>query len=102
MLGIEPVTTFELAYKGFIIGIIASAPTGPIGILGIQRTLKNGPKYGVVTGVGAVISDVIYSLITALGMSFVMDFMTNRTNIFWMEIIGSAMLFIFGLLVKSG
>ena len=97
MLGIEPVTTFELAYNGFIIGIIASAPTGPIGILGIQRTLKNGPKYGVVTGVGAVISDVIYSLITALGMSFVMDFMTNRTNIFWMEIIGSAMLFIFGL-----
>lgn len=97
MLGIEPVTTFELAYKGLIIGIIASAPTGPIGILGIQRTLKKGPKYGIVTGIGAVISDLIYGLITALGMSFVMDFMTNKTNIFWMEIIGSAMLFIFGL-----
>ncbi len=97
MLGIEPVTTFELAYKGLIIGIIASAPTGPIGILGIQRILKKGPKYGLVTGAGAVISDLIYGLITALGMSFVMDFMTNETNIFWMEIIGSTMLFVFGL-----
>ena len=97
MLGIEPVTTFEFAYKGLIIGIIASAPTGPIGILGIQRILKKGPKYGLVTGAGAVISDLIYGLITALGMSFVMDFMTNKTNIFWMEIIGSAMLFVFGL-----
>ncbi|MBQ1816226.1 MAG: LysE family transporter [Bacteroidaceae bacterium] len=97
MLGIEPVTTFELAYKGLIIGIIASAPTGPIGILGIQRILKKGPKYGLVTGAGAVISDLIYGLITALGMSFIMDFMTNKTNIFWMEIIGSAMLFVFGL-----
>lgn len=97
MLGIEPVTTFELAYKGFIIGFIASAPTGPIGILGIQRTLKNGPKYGLITGIGAVLSDIIYGLITALGMSFVMDFMTNDNNIFWMEIIGSTMLFVFGL-----
>lgn len=97
MLGIEPVTTFELAYKGFIIGFIASAPTGPIGILGIQRTLKNGPRYGLITGLGAVLSDIVYGLITALGMSFVMDFMTNATNVFWMEIIGSAMLFIFGL-----
>lgn len=97
MLGIEPVTIFELAYKGLIIGIIASAPAGPIGILGIQRTLKRGLKYGLVTGAGAVISDIIYGLITALGMSFVMDFMTNEQNIFWMEMIGSIMLFGFGL-----
>ena len=97
MFGIEPVTAFELAYKGLIIGIIASAPTGPVGIMGIQRTLRKGPSYGLVTGAGAVLSDIFYALITALGMAFVMDFMNNRTNIFWMEIIGSAMLFIFGL-----
>lgn len=97
MFGIEPVTTFELAYKGLIVGIIASAPTGPVGILGIQRTLKKGPKYGLVTGMGAILSDLLYGLMTALGMSFIMDFMTNKTNVFWMELIGSTMLFIFGL-----
>ena len=97
MFGIEPVTTFELAYKGLIIGIIASAPTGPVGILGIQRTLRKGPIYGLVTGLGAVLSDLFYGLMAALGMSFVMDFMTNQTNIFWMQLIGSAMLFVFGL-----
>lgn len=97
MLVLEPVTIFELAYKGLLVGIIASAPTGPVGILGIQRTLKKGPIYGLVTGAGAVLSDLLYGLLTALGMSFVMDFMTNQQNIFWMELIGSAMLFVFGL-----
>ena len=97
MFGIEPATTFELAYKGLLIGIIASAPTGPVGILGIQRTLKKGPRYGLVTGMGALLSDLFYAFIAAWGMSYVMFFMENQQNIFWMQLIGSAMLFIFGL-----
>lgn len=32
----------ELILKGMLIGIIASAPMGPVGILCIQRTLKKG------------------------------------------------------------
>ena len=63
----------ELILKGIIIGIIASAPMGPVGILCIQRTLKKGRWYGFVTGIGASLSDIIYALITGLGMSFVMD-----------------------------
>lgn len=64
----------ELILKGLLIGIIASAPMGPVGILCIQRTLNKGRWYGFVTGVGAAASDIIYALITGLGMSFVMDF----------------------------
>ena len=63
----------ELILKGIIIGIIASAPMGPVGILCIQRTLKKGRWYGFVTGIGASLSDIIYALITGLGMSFVME-----------------------------
>lgn len=43
----------ELILKGLLIGIIASAPMGPVGILCIQRTLNKGRWYGFVTGVGA-------------------------------------------------
>ena len=78
-----------LILKGLLIGIIASAPMGPVGILCIQRTLKKGRWYGFVTGVGASISDIIYALITGFGMSFVMDLITNPTNKFWLQIIGS-------------
>ena len=51
-----------LILKGLLIGIMASAPMGPVGILCIQRTLRKGRWYGFVTGVGASISDIIYAL----------------------------------------
>ena len=42
-------------------------------------------------------SDIIYALITGLGMSFVMDFINNEQTLFWLKLVGSVMLFIFGL-----
>lgn len=87
----------ELILKGVLIGIIASAPMGPVGILCIQRTLNKGRWYGFVTGIGASVSDIIYAMITGLGMSFVMDLITNPTNKFWLQIIGSVILLIFGI-----
>ena len=91
------VSTFELAFKGLLVGILASAPMGPVGILCIQRTLQKGRSYGLVTGAGAALSDIIYALITGLGMSFVMDFINNEQTLFWLKLVGSVMLFIFGL-----
>lgn len=87
----------ELALKGILIGIIASAPMGPVGVLTVQRTLNKGRWYGMVTGVGAAFSDIIYALITGLGMSFVMDFITSDTNKFWLQLFGSTLLLVFGV-----
>lgn len=87
----------EMILKGMLIGIIASAPMGPVGILCIQRTLCKGRWYGFVTGIGASVSDIIYAMITGLGMSFVMDLITNPTNKFWLQIIGSVVLLAFGV-----
>ena len=97
MFGIEPISTMELVLKGLFVGVVASAPTGPVGILCIQRTLRKGLLYGLVTGLGAAISDLLYALVTGLGMSFVMDFISNAANMSKMQLAGSAMLFIFGL-----
>ena len=87
----------DVMLKGILIGILASAPMGPVGVLCVQRTLKKGRWYGFVTGIGASISDIIYALITGYGMSFVMDLITNPTNKFWLQIIGSIVLLIFGI-----
>ena len=97
MFGIEPISTIELVIKGLFVGVVASAPTGPVGILCIQRTLRKGLPYGIVTGMGAALSDLIYALVTGFGMSFVMDFVSNAANMFKMQLAGSAMLFLFGL-----
>jgi threonine/homoserine/homoserine lactone efflux protein len=98
MFPIEPISTLEILVKGLFIGIIASAPMGPVGVLCLQRTLNKGRLYGLVTGFGAALSDIIYAIVTGFGMSFVMDFITNARNMFILQLVGSAMLLVFGII----
>lgn len=93
----EDVSTLDLILKGLIIGIVSSAPMGPVGVLCIQRNLNKGRWYGFMTGVGAAFSDIIYALITGFGMSFVVEFIENKTNMFYLQLAGSVMLLFFGI-----
>lgn len=93
----EHVTLLDLTIKGLIVGIVASAPMGPVGVLCIQRTLNKGREYGLVTGLGAAISDILYALITGLGMSFVVEFIEQPRTIYILKLVGSVVLFIFGM-----
>ena len=87
----------DFIFKGLLIGIIASAPMGPVGILCIQRTLNKGRWYGFITGIGAAISDIIYALIVGFGMSFIMEPLQNPANQFILQISGSIILLLFGI-----
>ncbi|KAB4429453.1 LysE family translocator, partial [Bacteroides thetaiotaomicron] len=93
MIQIE--TIFDIIVKGFIIGVVVSAPLGPVGVLCIQRTLNKGRWYGFVTGLGASLSDIAYALLTGYGMSFVFDYINK--NIFYLQLLGSIMLLLFGI-----
>lgn len=75
---IEQVTILDLLVKGLIVGVVVSAPLGPVGVLCIQRTLNKGRWYGFVTGLGAALSDIGYALITGYGMSFMDDFLAKN------------------------
>jgi len=77
------------------VGIILSAPMGPIGILVVQRTMEKGRKSGLYTGVGAAASDLFYCLLSGLGLSFVTDFITKHQNLF--QIGGSIILILFAV-----
>lgn len=91
------VETWEMVLKGLLIGILVSAPMGPVGLLIIRRTMNKGRCYGISTGIGAAISDMIYALITGLGVSFVMDFINDQRYVFWLKLAGAAMLLAFGI-----
>ena len=93
----QTISVLEMIVKGFIIGIVVSAPMGPTGVLCVQRTMNKGREYGLATGLGASLSDVIYALITGYGMSFVMDFIENPQVLFWVKMVGSALLLVFGI-----
>jgi len=86
---------FDIVYKGIIIGILVSAPMGPIGLMCIQRTLNKGRLHGLFSGVGAAFSDLFYAAITCLGMGIVISFVETNKSI--IQIIGSILLFGFGL-----
>ena len=77
------------------IGIILSAPMGPIGILCIQRTLNKGRNSGFFTGVGAAASDLFYCLLVGLGISLVTDFIADHVNL--LQIIGSVILIVYAV-----
>ena len=84
-------------FKGMLIGLLASAPMGPVGILCVQRTLNKGRWYGFITGVGAAVSDIIYAAVAGFGMSFVMDLLNDQQTKFYLQIVGSVLLLIFGI-----
>lgn len=77
------------------VGIILSAPMGPIGILVVQRTMEKGRKSGLYTGVGAAASDLFYCLLVGLGLAFVTDFITKHQNLF--QIGGSIVLIVYAI-----
>jgi len=86
-----------LAIKGFIIGILVSAPMGPIGILCIQRTLNRGRWHGFVSGMGAALSDVFYAAVTGLSVGLVVDIIETYQKP--INIVGCIVLGFFGAFI---
>ncbi|MBL1438116.1 MAG: LysE family transporter [Rhodobacteraceae bacterium] len=56
--------------SGIAVGFAVAMPVGPIGVLCIKRSLKDGARYGLATGLGAATADASYGLLVALGLGF--------------------------------
>lgn len=80
--------------RGIAIGALISAPMGPIGMLVIQRTLSKGRWPAFFTGIGAAVSDLVYCLLTGLGISFITNFIEDHQ--FLLQIVGGLVLAAFG------
>lgn len=81
--------------RGIAIGVLISAPMGPVGILCIQRTLDKGRRAGFFTGIGAALSDLFYCLLTGFGLSFIEEFLERNQNV--IQLVGSAVLIAFAV-----
>ncbi|MCH5232484.1 MAG: LysE family transporter [Muribaculaceae bacterium] len=86
---------FYVLWRGIAIGILISAPMGPVGILCIQRTLYKGRKTGLYTGIGAALSDLIYCILTGFGLSFIEEFLERNQNV--IQLVGSVVLIAFAI-----
>ena len=67
--------------KGFVVGICASAPVGPIAMLVIQKTLSKGRYAGFVSGLGATIVDTTYAIIALFALAFAQRLLERHENL---------------------
>lgn len=88
-------TILYILSRGVAIGVLISAPMGPIGMLIIQRTLSKGRWAGFFTGIGAALSDLIYCLLTGFGISFITDLIERHQ--FLLQVVGGIVLVAFGV-----
>ncbi|MDP2335454.1 MAG: LysE family transporter [Bacteroidota bacterium] len=76
-----------LIAKGILIGLLVSIPLGPIGVLVIQRTVNKSRIAGLLSGMGAALSDTLYAIIAGFSLTFMIDFI--RTNEILFQTIGA-------------
>ena len=81
--------------KAILIGLAASIPLGPLGIVCIQKTLSKGRWAGFAVGLGSSLADTFYATIALLSVSFISEFL-NRNND-WVMLIGGIIILIIGL-----
>ena len=60
--------------KGFLVGLGASIPLGPMGVMCVQKTLCKGRNSGFITGLGAAITDTIFAALAILGLAYIQSF----------------------------
>jgi len=81
--------------KGVIIGFSIAAPVGPIGVLCIRRSLADGRKMGLATGLGAATADALYGCVAGFGLTAISSFLVGQKV--WLGLLGGLFLCYLGV-----
>ena len=68
---------FIALLKGIVIGLVASIPLGPIGVMCIQRTLSKSHRSGFISGLGAATADSLFATVALFSLTVVRSFIDN-------------------------
>lgn len=80
---------------GILIGLLASIPLGPIGVLCIQRTINKRFTSGFVSGLGAATADTIFAMIALFFYAIVSPFIEK--NIQPIMVVGGLIICVIGI-----
>lgn len=81
---------FSIFGRGWLLGLAIAAPVGPIGILCIKRSLTQGWRFGLASGLGAATADGIYGCIAGFGLIALSQFLVEQQ--FWLRLVGGLFL----------
>ena len=72
----------SLILRGIIVGMILALPTGPAGFMAVWQTLVNGYRRGLVSAMGLLTTDLLYSIIICFGIGFIEHFLLHYNLLF--------------------
>lgn len=85
----------EYFWRGLVIGLSIAAPVGPIGVLCLRRSLADGWRMGLATGLGAATADAAYGCVAGFGLTAISGFLVAQQ--FWLGLIGGLFLVYLGI-----
>jgi threonine/homoserine/homoserine lactone efflux protein len=59
--------------KGIAVGVVIALPLGPVGVLCVRRTVFEGARFGLVSGLGAALADTVFGVVAGFGLTAVRD-----------------------------
>lgn len=80
---------------GIAVGILISAPVGPVNIICINRALRQGFLPGLTVGLGAVAADGVLAALAGFGFTGISDTIVYHERL--VQLIGGGILLLFGL-----
>ena len=72
----------SLFIQGIIIGLTLAVPVGPLALICIQRTVKEGRLHGIFSGIGVATADSFYAAVTILGLTVISGLIITHQYLF--------------------
>lgn len=87
----------SLFARGVLIGLLASIPLGPVGIICVQRTLSKNRLAGFASGLGAGLADTIYATLGFFALTFIKPLIEQ--NITFVKVLAALCIIIVGVFI---
>lgn len=87
----------SLFLRGVLIGVLASIPLGPVGIICVQRALSKNQKSGFISGLGAGLADTFYATLGFFALTFIQPLIEK--NIILVKVIAALCVIIAGVII---
>ena len=68
--------------QGVLVGLGASVPLGPVGVLCVQRTLSKGRISGFISGLGAAFADTFFAALAVMGLAYIKGLIKEHESYF--------------------
>lgn len=87
----------DIISKGIIIGLLASIPLGPIGVMCVQRTINGKFLSGFASGLGAACADTVFAAVALFFFALVSPYIDSHLEL--LKLVGGLIIAVIGAIL---